>query len=262
MTLPPIPVLINNRDLHPGSIVEQCQRLDQAEVYLIDNGSTFPATRNYLEWPPNPEAIRIAYRGTNGGALCSRARHTALLEPSEILNGGPRSACWLVGMERWGWLQRGIRYYATTDSDLDLSRIPRDALTLFASMLEEHPELVKVGCALSLADLPDTPAAIRAFRSEADYWANDVTSWHRPIGAPIYAAPIDTTFAVYRLDPPWDGAYAPAWRVAGHYTARHLPWHHTDDDRPADYRWYLDHADPQGTVYTAAEIARRNVSHA
>jgi hypothetical protein len=259
MTLPPIPVLINNRDLHPGAIVKQCQRLEQAEVYLIDNGSTFPPTLDYLR--AGDERSHFVYREFNpagSGYFRSRLART----PTAVVNGGPRAACWYVAHFRSAWLQRGIRYYATTDSDLDLSRIPRDALTLFASMLEEHPELVKVGCALSLADLPDTPAAIRAFRSEADYWANDVTSWHRPIGAPIYAAPIDTTFAVYRLDPPWDGAYTPAWRVAGPYTARHLPWHHTDDDRPADYRWYLDHADPQGTVYTAAEIARRNVSHA
>jgi hypothetical protein len=258
MIAPPIPVLINNRDLHPGAIVEQCVALDQSEVYLIDNGSTYPPTLEYLR--SRHQLAHFVRRQFNLGGSTYFA--DPFMTIRDVVNGGPRAACWYVAHFRSAWRQRGIRYYATTDSDLDLSRIPPNALTLFTSMLEEHPELVKVGCALSLADLPDTPAAIRAFRSEADYWAHDVTSWHRPIGAPIYAAPIDTTFAVYRLDPPWDGAYMPAWRVAGPYTARHLPWHHTDDDRPADYRWYLDHADPQGTVYTAAEISRRNVTHA
>ena len=252
-----IPLLINNRDLHPKQIVEQCLALDGADVYLIDNGSTYHPTQDYLR-DPHPD-VGIVWRNATDGRSMYGPAHSMRVDPAcpVALNGGPRAACWYVRELRSEWLQNGIRYYATTDSDLDLSTLPGDALQLFTSILESHPELVKTGCALRIDDLPHTPAGIRAKRSEAAYWADEVTTWHKPIGASIYAAPIDTTLAVYRLDPPWDGSYTPAWRIAGPYTARHIPWYHDDANRPADYQYYLDHADPQGTVYTAAEIERR-----
>lgn len=230
-----IPVIINNRDIHPRNIVRHCQRMDGAEVWLIDNASTFPQTIRYRDSPPSP------------------------LNVVRWQNTGPRAACKLVNRMREEWTRQGVEFYATTDSDLDLTGVPSDALKFFAGILGANRNFVKVGCALRLDDLPDTPQGRLARKSEAKH---NHHSWPLHNGI-AYNADIDTTFAVYRLNPPWDGSYGPSARIAEwhwpnrcDYTARHVPWYHTDENRPPDYQWYLDHCDPTGTFYTAMEKAR------
>jgi hypothetical protein len=120
-----------------------------------------------------------------------------------------------------------------------------------------------VGSALEIP-LADTPAATMARAAETRYWhSSERIDWTpSKFGVavdpwiPIYRAPLDTTLAVYPLNMPWDGGYEPAYRMAGPCVARHRPWYHDDCNRPDDFRHYLRHADPQGTVYTAHELSR------
>lgn len=234
-----IPVLINNRDLLCRDLVDQCRALDGAEVYVIDNGSTYPPTVEWWEWACGEIArgFQPLWRSTGFGDPAGPCGVRAV-------NGGPRAACWYVNKLRSHWLRQGIQYYATTDSDLDLTGVPADFLQVAVRWLMCHPELVKVGVALDL-DMVTSHAIVER---EADFWRRQFRSNQRDELA--YLADIDTTLAVYRLDPPWDGSYGPSVRLAGPYTARHLPWYHTRDNRPPDYQWYMEHCDPSQTVYT------------
>lgn len=240
-----IPIIINNRDLMPQNLLRQIMQLDGVGPgQLIDNASTYPPL---LEWFKDPgfwPAWFGIYRWPNSG---------------------PRAACRLVNELREQWTKLSVEYYATTDSDIDLDGVPANVLQVAAEILRTKPEIVKVGLALRLDDLPDTKPARLARAAEEKHWQNEIEIHIRSFDLALQACPsvtayradIDTTFAVYRLNPPWDGSYGPSIRLAGRYQARHLPWYHTDTNRPPDYQWYLDHADPTGTYYTAAEIASR-----
>ena len=245
-----IPVIINNRDIDPRPLINQIKRFQElGELHLIDNASTYPRTVEHRDW------CAWVHDGLQVGTLepmscdyyCPPIVH-------RWENCGPRAACRLVNQMRDEWTRQGVEFYATTDSDLDLSGVPADALRQFVELLSMNRGIVKVGCALRLDDLSDTPQGRLARESEAKHW--HIPSIDTPRRIQAYHSDIDTTFAVYRLNPPWDGSYGPSVRIAGEYTARHLPWYHTDENRPPDYQWYLDHCDPQGTFYTAAEKAK------
>jgi hypothetical protein len=228
-----IPVIINNRDIDCRKLIGQIMSMGGAkQVHMIDNGSTYPPL---VEWMDSSKF-------EDDGIHIHRWPNT-----------GPRAACKLVNELREVWTRSGVEFYATTDSDLDLSGVPSDLLTTCAHFLGTVGGLIKVGPALRLDDLPDTPQGRLAREAESKHWrdrancSNELECW---------LADIDTTLAVYRLNPPWDGSYGPSVRLAGAYQARHLPWYNTDANRPPDHQWYLDHCDPQGTFYTAMEKAR------
>jgi hypothetical protein len=256
---PRIPVIVNNRDLEVQNLLLDLCRLGASEIHLIDNASTYPPLVSWLNSAPT-HLVRPTPRpdGSYDNVKLSIWRSAE--------NLGPRAACRVANVARGSWERLGITHYATTDSDLDLSSVPDNALQLFAQASADfttaYGQCTRVGVALSL-DLPDVPAARLARTNEQSYWdGRRQISWSPPApawrGGPVTMlfAPIDTTLAVIPLDPAWNGDYEPAYRVAGPYTAKHRPWYHDDSNRPADFRHYLAHANPAGTLYTAEEKAR------
>ena len=255
---PRIPVIVNNRDLEVQTLLLDLCRLGASEIHLIDNASTYPPLVSWLNSAPT-HLVRPTPRPDGS----YDAVKLTIWQSSQ--NFGPRAACRVANCAREPWTERGITHYATTDSDLDLSSLPDNALQLFAEasayFSKCYGQCTRVGVALSL-DLPDVPAARLARSREQSYWdSRRQVSWYPPdpwTTDPVrmYLAPIDTTLAVIPLDPAWNGDYEPAYRVAGPYTAKHRPWYHDDSNRPADFRHYLAHANPAGTLYTAEEKAR------
>lgn len=255
----PLPVIVNNRDLRVEFLLEDLVRLGATELHLIDNASTFPELVDWLSFAP----AEIEDRQSGRSVPLTIHRWT---------NCGPRAACRLVQTLRRQWLRQGVEYYATTDSDLFLGTTGNAVLQDFVALHQwicqrrvwGNPERIRIGCALSLDSINDPDSHIR--RAELPYW--EPSRLILPVDCPaisptdeLYWAPIDTTLAVIRLDPGWNGNYAPAIRVAGLNRkachAFHSPWHHSPFNRPPDYQWYLDHADPQGTVYTARYVQER-----
>jgi hypothetical protein len=252
-----IPVIVNNRDLEVQNLLLDLCRLGASEIHLIDNASTYPPLVSWLNSAPT-HLVRPTPRadGSYDNVKLSIWRSDQ--------NLGPRAACRVANVARGMWERLGITHYATTDSDLDLSSIPDNALQLFAEasayFTARYGTCTRVGVALSL-DLPEVPAARLARTNEETYWdGRRRISWFPPAPpwhgepVPMFFTPIDTTLAVIPLNPGWNGDYEPAYRVAGQYTAKHRPWYHDDSNRPADFRHYLAHANPAGTVYTAAEL--------
>jgi hypothetical protein len=128
-----------------------------------------------------------------------------------------------------------------TDFDLDLSLVPRDVLTVMRDKVLSTPDIVKAGLSLDLDSLPDTPQAKRAREWEYRHWVIE----HSP---GWYQAEIDTTFAVYRPQVGW-GGYGPALRAKPPYMARHVPWYLTGENLPEEWKYYVDHVEPQHSVW-------------
>lgn len=127
-------------------------------------------------------------------------------------------------------------YYGVTDSDLDLSLVPKGFKHILLTDIERSPGIIKSGLSLKIDDLPDNPYAIRYKTSEANHFNPDHNGF--------YDIPIDTTFAIYskercnNLHRLWkaEGDSVPnsfldnryfyrAHRSPAPYIARHLPWY-------------------------------------
>ncbi len=124
--------------------------------------------------------------------------------------------------------------FAYSDPDLELSRnMPPDFLQRLANLTSQF-EVFKAGLAL---DIPDNVELIsnvykkskcKPIRFEKSYsvlqWESKF--WKRPLKHEefnVYAAPIDTTFAVYNKKH-YHGDFFDAVRVGGEFAAIHMPW--------------------------------------
>lgn len=130
-------------------------------------------------------------------------------------------------------------YYAVTDSDLDVSNIPRDFAQVLIADIERNPEIIKSGFSLQTDDLPDNAYANKYKASELSNLGNFEVDAHG-----FRNMPIDTTFAIYskerceNLDKLWklqeetvpdsfldDRYFYRSHRAPFPYTAKHLPWY-------------------------------------
>ncbi|MEH6592449.1 MAG: glycosyltransferase [Halioglobus sp.] len=128
--------------------------------------------------------------------------------------------------------------FAYTDPDLEFSpTLPIDFLAVLSELTNEYA-VFKAGFALDLmeeakavdgfirtrkASSKNNPIAIDrtfSFRAwEAQFWRMRLA--HESLE--VYAAALDTTFAVYRKSN-YQGSFFDGVRVAGEYKAIHLPW--------------------------------------
>lgn len=139
------------------------------------------------------------------------------------------------------WRSGIVQQYAPTEpyvvTDCDVvpdEECPHDAVAYLRDRLLKEPSLLKIGLSLRIDDLPDRypqAAHVRAF--EARFWQR----MHSP---GLWAADVDTTFAVYRPARPFDTH--PAARTDKPYQARHLPWYLLPEAMPEDEAAYLANA--------------------
>ncbi|MHB1139461.1 MAG: glycosyltransferase family protein, partial [Microthrixaceae bacterium] len=162
----PVPVLVTVRDrLAPlEQLVAWLERLDDAEVLLLDNDSSYPPLLRYLASSPH----RVVRLGRNLG---------------------PRAA-WLSGIAQ----SVGLRSpYVVTDPDVVPEQsCPLDVLDHFAGLLERHPRVGRVGFGLRIDDLP----AANPRTADVVTWESQF--WEREVEQGVYEADVDTTFALYR----------------------------------------------------------------
>lgn len=211
-----IPIVINNfENLHTlQPMVEQFQAYGYTNVIVLDNHSSYPPLLAYYATRP----CRVIRLDANQG-------HLALFE-SPLLQ---------EVVQDW---------FIYTDPDLDVSTLPptfaHDLIAMHAQL--DLPPSAKIGCALRIDDLPDTYALADEVREwESQFW--DQPSHVVGAQVPVYEAGIDTTLAVY---PPGSSQHThEAYRVAGPYTVRHLPWYYNLQSLPDNEQYYrqrkLDH---------------------
>lgn len=219
-----IPVFITVRDqVSPFQMFDQVLELTDGLPVLVDNASTHPpvvdALREYREQYPH-----VSF-GPNQGNLVAWNRDLVLPIDEH--------------MEKYG-----SPYFAVTDGDIDLTGVPVDALVEMSRVLDQFPEIPKVSLAITISDIPDfNPDRDRIIDHELKFWS------HRApvIDHEAYYAPSDTHFSMYRAASGWIGY--DSIRLAGPFTARHIPWYWNPQELAEDVRWYLDHLDPTWSTW-------------
>ncbi len=283
-----IPVIINSRDIDPWPLVLDLAKAGAWRIYVIDNASTSPGyvgkrLRNQIDtitpetlgpipcwrgiWLDDNLDDQLDTRVDEQLAEEFATHHAGRDEhdyyvPVYLLqmarNGGPRAACAVANALRGYWQDAGCQWYATTDGDLRLPYAKPWVLPLMGYTLQRYNArglpFVKVGSALLPSTVEPhhwTTRETILFSHSDSVAISDHPSRFCPREIPAYLADIDTTLAVYPISG-WDGSYGPSIRIAGECAAIHLPWLCDPRDAPSDQQHYLRHADPQGTVYTAA----------
>jgi len=215
----PIFIVNCNRLSYVQSTLHALSKIDQVDPIVLDNASTYPPL---LEWykVADVKIIRLAN------------------------NLGPR-ALWNDGRH----VPRTGDYFAVTDPDLDLSRIPADFIHVLRGGLDQYPTILKCGLSLEINDLAPEHPLTKAIRArENGYWSDRHD-------ARFFRANIATTFALYRVARPVCN-YGPALRSDRPYTARHLPWYVTPQTATDEDRYYWTHLAHCSTLNWSPRFAK------
>jgi hypothetical protein len=142
--------------------------------------------------------------------------------------------------------------FAYTDPDLQFSAtLPTDFMRVLTDLTHQY-RVYKAGFALDVSDTAQlsnvgfTLSQYRPLLIEKPYTVQSWESqyWRMKLDHPgleLYAAKIDTTFAVYNKAH-YQGDFFEALRVAGDYSALHLPWFPAKDlMSPEQKARYLQH---------------------
>jgi hypothetical protein len=213
-----VPIIINNRNRLEWmrALVDWLRKAGYTNIYVLDNSSTYPPLMAYYE----SGAVKLLRRGNNGGYMS------------------------LWSSEYFGKFRNA--YYVYTDPDvLPGDNCPPDVVHRLYKVLDAHGEIEKCGVALRIDDLPDHYARKKEVREliEGRYWKKE-------IGPGVFDAPVDTTFALYRPLAHGNAEECRAFRLAGQYTWRHMPWYENSSELGAETLYYLQHADASSTWYT------------
>lgn len=214
------PILITCRDrLSPlVELLTWLERSGQDRIYLLDNASTYPPLLEFYE--------RTSHRVIRLGA-----------------NVGQRAA-WEAGVvEQYC----AGEYYVVTDPDVvPVQDCPPDALDVFHRTLQRFPTRCKAGFGLKIDDLPDH----YRFAEEVRTW--EAQFWERELAPGLYDAQIDTTFALYRPDMPFQ--IDNSIRTGKPYIARHTAWYANSSALSEEERYYRQHAHAGVTHWNASEL--------
>lgn len=263
----PLPAIVITRDrVRYARRCVAALRTAGLEVHVADRGSTYPEmTAQLLLWQ-SVGVIRVHRLG----------------------DGHPR------GLWEWDGLPGivGDRRYVVTDCDVvpDAS-CPVDWVGWLDTLLDLHPDRVKVGLGLKLTDVPDGYEHAEAVRAWESQWWERRLSYEGIEGSDdeataVYDADVDTTLALYRAlgddnaiggrltletefsvsrwSSPEGFTTGRSLRTGSPYLARHLPWYEVGPHVADDEVWYRRHLPPLVShwsdpgAYLAASDEERN----
>ena len=139
--------------------------------------------------------------------------------------------------------------YVLTDSDVvPDAACPRDLIGRLLEVLQRHPDAKKVGPGLRIDNLPDSYAEADTVRK----WESQF--WEHPVAPGVFAAPIDTTFALY----PARGEFsneACNLRLGAPYLTEHTPWYVDEAALSAEERHYREHT---SATYSNWSVAKKD----
>lgn len=219
-----IPIVIQNKDrLYPlKKVIEGLHRRKYFNIIVIDNQSTYPPL---LEWYPN-SGVDVFY---------NNVPETKYDTGTFAVLSGKASYAPYINHPKFSEIVKD--YYVLTDSDVVLvDSVPENFIEDIINLHKKYNNTKhKIGLGLKIDDLPlHLPLAQRAYNTESQYWENKIEDTEFE----IYAAPIDTTFAVYIPEsvPGWGNN---CFRLGGKYVAQHIPWYYDTNNLPDDEKYYL-----------------------
>lgn len=131
--------------------------------------------------------------------------------------------------------------YIITDSDLDISNIPKDFLDVLRRGLDRYPKYDKCGFSLRITDLPNNEIKNYVIKTESGYWK-------RPLDEMYFDASTDTTFALYRATVRIK--IFSSLRTNEPYCAKHVPWYYTTKNELSDDEKYYFNSIKTSTWYS------------
>ena len=219
----PIYLISYNRLSYLQQMIVQLERYELTNIHIIDNASTYPPLLKYLKRTP----YKVYHMDKNYG-------HCVFWNSGKFDNVINNSL------------------YVVSDPDIEFNKnLPQNFMTELYRLLGEYPFITKIGFALKINDLPDTPINKTVTCWEKRFWEKKLSDQQE-----LYHADIDTTFALYRpghLEPDTTFFYS-AIRIGGNFTARHLPWYKNHNTTEEDI-YYKASADPRFASWTN-DIAR------
>ena len=197
----PIVIVSYNNHFYVKNTVEQLLQIDPAfaqHIIVMDNNSSDTNTIDYLN--EAGKDIRIVRNASNNGPWLTPHIN------ADLYNSLPTK-------------------FILTDPDLEFNKnLHKDFIQIMSDLSDKY-SAEKIGFALSITDysqmyngiyVPDTGHTI--FEHESQFWLKRV---EEPL-CELYEAAIDTTFCLINK------AYMyteTRFRIAGDFTARHLPWY-------------------------------------
>lgn len=203
-----VPIVINNfnRLTFLQKLIGSLECRGYSNIYIIDNASTYPPLLDYYDRCP----YKVFRLEKNIGYL----------------------SIWETGI--YDMFKKS--FYVYTDSDMQIDEsCPDDFMARFINVMQEHPMAQKVGFGLRIDDLPDH------FKNKDNVLMHEARFWERPVADNLYAAEIDTTFALYR--PYCKGKadrYQETYRTGGRYVIRHLPWYVDSSSMTEEEQYYIN----------------------
>lgn len=176
-------------------------------IVILDNCSTYPPL---LHWYATLAGNAVVRFSTNIGSRC-------LYDSGYLANN-------ITG-----------EYLVYSDSDLELNTLmPLDFLEIMKSKLLKYDE-GKIGLALRIDDVP-TNCYKNCFSGSIDW---EKQFWTDQVEKNVYRAMVDTTFCLMRH--PFNNDLK-ALRIAGNFTARHLPWYQEYSSLNEEERYFVENA--------------------
>lgn len=216
-----IPVFIVNRN-RLGALrllVEWLRAAGTRRVVIMDNASDYPPLLQYYRHLPDGVKLMLLPENHGPYVLWQQGVHQVLDTP-----------------------------FVVTDSDVvPADFCPPDLIQTLLARLLRWPDAKKVGAALRIDNLPDGYGDVDTVRK----WESQF--WEHPVAPGVFAAPIDTTFALY----PARGEFSNAacnLRLGHPYIAEHTPWYADEAALSAEEHYYREHT---SATFSNWSVARK-----
>jgi hypothetical protein len=215
-------------------------------VFIV-NRNRLEALRRLVDW------LRAA--GTRRIVILDNASDYApLLAWYQALPPGVNTMLLPENHGPWVLWQQGVHRvldtpYVLTDSDVvPADFCPSDLIGTLLETLQRHPDAKKVGPALRIDNLPDHYGQADTVRK----WESQF--WEHPVEPGVFAAPIDTTFALY--GPRAEFSNEPGNLRLGHpYIVEHTPWYVDEAALSDEERHYRAHT---STTYSNWSVVKKD----
>ena len=216
----PIYIISFNRLSYIQQMIEWLEKYGLHNIHIIDNASTYPPLLEYLTKTP----YKVHYMTKNFG-------HRVFWECGQFDEVIKNSM------------------YILSDPDIAPNKaLPNDFIFQLYCLLGYYKNITKAGFALQIDNLPNTEISSKVKKWESQFWTKPLSNKNN---MKIFHAPIDTTFALYRPGKikMGSGAFFSGIRVAGNYSAVHIPWYNTSSLTEEDI-FYKKHALKASATWT------------
>ncbi|MBJ7880581.1 glycosyltransferase family A protein [Gelidibacter salicanalis] len=205
----PIIIISFNQLFYLKQSLEFLTKSSYTNIVILDNNSTYPPLLKFFNTLNSN--ITLHRLETNYG-------HRVFWNQKEIFNRYAKG------------------YFVVTDPDIvPLSECPHDFLNYFKIILDNNPEVNKVGFSLKIDDIPNENNLKESIlKWEAKFWKNQNLDGN-------YVAGIDTTFALYRpksIKPIWQNFFK-AIRTKYPYIAIHGGWYMDSSNLTEEQDYYI-----------------------